>query len=167
MLFRSDVCSSDLLLIVAVIYGYMYWGNLAGENTPAGKAISYLSNEFEEVGEFVAATKLKQEELNQKNSSAPESSEAELLAIQSTTAGPSIAESSKAQLSEVESSARSSEAPEPIPENEMVAVNEPVASGTQIQLTDMPATEPATEPAVEQSVENNIFTAPVDRKSVV
>jgi tetratricopeptide (TPR) repeat protein len=135
-----------ILLIVAVIYGYMYWGNLAGENTPAGKAISYLSNEFEEVGEFVAATKLKQEELNQKNSSAPESSE-------------------------VESSARSSEAPEPIPENEMVAVIEPVASGTQIQLTDMLATEPATEPAaekaVEQSVENNIFTAPVAQSSNV
>jgi len=49
-----------ILLIVAVIYGYMFWGNLAGEDTPAGKAIAYLSSEFDEVGEFVAAVKAKQ-----------------------------------------------------------------------------------------------------------
>jgi tetratricopeptide (TPR) repeat protein len=48
-----------ILLIVAVIYGYMFWGNLAGENTPVGKAITYLSNEFVEVGEFVNAVKAK------------------------------------------------------------------------------------------------------------
>ena len=53
-----------ILLIVAVIYGYMFWGNLAGEDTPAGKAIAYLSNEFDEVEEFVNAVKSKQAELS-------------------------------------------------------------------------------------------------------
>jgi len=62
-----------ILLIVAVIYGYMFWGNLAGKDTPAGKALAYLSNEFEEVGEFVAAIKAKQEKLSQQESSAVQS----------------------------------------------------------------------------------------------
>ena len=53
-----------ILLIVAVIYAYMFWGNLAGEDTPAGKAIAYLSNEFVEVEEFVNAVKSKQAELS-------------------------------------------------------------------------------------------------------
>jgi tetratricopeptide (TPR) repeat protein len=65
-----------ILLIVAVIYGYMFWGNLAGEDTPAGKALAYLSNEFAEVGEFVAAIKAKQEKLSQQESSAVQSSAA-------------------------------------------------------------------------------------------
>lgn len=52
-----------ILLIVAVIYGYMFWGNLAGEDTPAGKAIAYLSDEFVEVESFVEAVKAKQAEL--------------------------------------------------------------------------------------------------------
>jgi len=50
-----------ILLIVVVIYSYMFWGNLAGEDTPAGKAIAYLSSEFVEVREFVDAIKAKQQ----------------------------------------------------------------------------------------------------------
>ncbi len=66
-----------ILLIVAVIYGYMFWGNLAGEDTPAGKALAYLSSEFDEVSEFVAAVKAKQEKLSQHKSADIESFEAE------------------------------------------------------------------------------------------
>lgn len=58
-----------ILLIVAVIYGYMFWGNLAGENTPAGKALAYLSNEFVEVEEFIAAVKAKQAQLTEEKQS--------------------------------------------------------------------------------------------------
>ena len=65
-----------ILLIVAVIYGYMFWGNLAGEDTPAGKALAYLSNEFDEVAEFVAAVKAKQEKLGQQESTEINLSEA-------------------------------------------------------------------------------------------
>lgn len=53
-----------ILLIVAVIYGYMFWGNLAGEKTPAGKALAYLSSEFVEVEEFINAVKAKQAQLS-------------------------------------------------------------------------------------------------------
>lgn len=48
-----------ILVIVVVIYGYMFWGNLAGEDTPAGKAIAYLADEFDVVDEFVEAVKEK------------------------------------------------------------------------------------------------------------
>ena len=65
-----------ILLIVAVIYGYMFWGNLAGEDTPAGKALAYLTNEYEEVAEFVAAVKAKQENLSQQELPGIESSAA-------------------------------------------------------------------------------------------
>lgn len=53
-----------ILLVVVVIYGYMFWGNLAGEDTPAGKALAYLSSEFVEVEEFINAVKAKQAKLN-------------------------------------------------------------------------------------------------------
>ena len=53
-----------ILLIVVVMYGYMFWGNLLGKETPAGKAIAYLSSEFVEVADFVDAVKAKQAELN-------------------------------------------------------------------------------------------------------
>jgi len=58
-----------ILLIVAVIYGYMFWGNLLGDDTPAGKSIAYLSEEFEEVAEFVDAVKAKQEKHQQQTAS--------------------------------------------------------------------------------------------------
>ena len=53
-----------ILLVVAVIYGYMFWGNLTGEKTPAGKALAYLSHEFVEVEEFINAVKAKQATLS-------------------------------------------------------------------------------------------------------
>ncbi len=53
-----------ILLVVTVIYGYMFWGNLAGDDTPAGKALAYLSDEFVEVEEFIAAVKAKQAKLS-------------------------------------------------------------------------------------------------------
>ncbi len=53
-----------ILLIVIVIYGYMFWGNLLGKDTPAGKAVAYLSSEFVEVEEFVNAVKAKHARLN-------------------------------------------------------------------------------------------------------
>jgi len=65
-----------ILLIVAVIYGYMFWGNLAGDDTPAGKALAYLSSEFDDVSEFVAAVKAKQEKLSQYESAEINPSEA-------------------------------------------------------------------------------------------
>ena len=76
-----------ILLIVAVIYGYMFWGNLAGEDTPAGKAIAYLSDEFVEVESFVEAVKSKQAELDNERSSAEtpvDMAEPELTAEQSS-----------------------------------------------------------------------------------
>jgi tetratricopeptide (TPR) repeat protein len=60
-----------ILLIVAVIYGYMFWGNLAGEDTPVGKAITYLSNEFVEVGEFVNAVKAKHAQVSAEHADVP------------------------------------------------------------------------------------------------
>ena len=77
-----------ILLIVAVIYGYMFWGNLAGEDTPAGKAIAYLSDEFVEVESFVDAVKSKQAELANERSPAEEPvvpAEPESTAEQSST----------------------------------------------------------------------------------
>ena len=61
-----------ILLIVAVIYGYMFWGNLVGKDTPAGKAIAYLSDEFVEVESFVDAVKSKQAELASERAPAEE-----------------------------------------------------------------------------------------------
>jgi tetratricopeptide (TPR) repeat protein len=53
-----------ILLIVAVIYGYMFWGNLTGKDTPVGEAVAYLSKEFKSVDSFVTAVKEKQAKLS-------------------------------------------------------------------------------------------------------
>jgi len=53
-----------ILVIISVIYSYMFWGNLTGKNTPVGKAVAYLSNEFDGVGQFVEGVKNKQARLS-------------------------------------------------------------------------------------------------------
>jgi hypothetical protein len=47
---------SNIILIafvLALTYAYVYWDNLTGEDTPAGKAIAYLSVEYDEVREYL------------------------------------------------------------------------------------------------------------------
>ena len=47
---------SNIILIVFVLaltYAYVYWDNLTGEDTPAGKLVAYLSTEYDEVREFL------------------------------------------------------------------------------------------------------------------
>ena len=73
-----------ILLIVAVIYAYMFWGNLLGKDTPAGKAVAYLSNEFVEVEEFVNAVKAKQAQLSEEHSSDQDSSRSEMVEVAET-----------------------------------------------------------------------------------
>jgi len=49
---------SNIILIafvLALTYAYVYWDNLTGEDTPAGKAIAYLSVEYDEVREYLDA----------------------------------------------------------------------------------------------------------------
>lgn len=49
---------SNIILIafvLALTYAYVYWDNLTGEDTPAGKLIAYLSVEYDEVREFLDA----------------------------------------------------------------------------------------------------------------
>ena len=74
-----------ILLIVAVIYAYMFWGNLLGKDTPAGKAVAYLSNEFVEVEEFVNAIKAKQAQLSEEKSSDQDSSRSEMAETANTS----------------------------------------------------------------------------------
>ena len=52
-----------ILVIVSVIYCYMYWGNLTGKNTPAAKAVAFLSQKFNGVDEFIEGVKNKQARL--------------------------------------------------------------------------------------------------------
>ncbi len=73
-----------ILLIVAVIYAYMFWGNLMGEDTPAGKAVAYLSDEFVEVKEFVDAVKAKQAKLSQEHKPVQQSSSSETAVVTTT-----------------------------------------------------------------------------------
>ena len=49
---------SNIILIafvLALTYAYVYWDNLTGEDTPAGKVIAYLSVEYDEVREYLDA----------------------------------------------------------------------------------------------------------------
>lgn len=77
-----------ILLIVAVIYAYMFWGNLLGKDTPAGKAVAYLSAEFDDVAEFVNAVKTKQALLNEGPSSTPSASTNATVEADTSDSGP-------------------------------------------------------------------------------
>lgn len=80
-----------ILLIIVVIYSYMFWGNLAGEGTPAGKAIAYLSSEFVEVREFVDAIKARQQAASaEKSEKQAETHVAETRAAQMVEPAPAI-----------------------------------------------------------------------------
>ena len=126
-----------ILLIVAVIYGYMFWGNLAGEDTPAGKALAYLSNEFDEVAEFVAAVKAKQEKLGQQESTEINLSEAPEPSFKNDV--PVVAES--------------------------VDTGTPIQLA-EIQVVEAQVVETAVvEQDFIQAAEKNNFTAPVDENS--
>ncbi len=86
-----------ILLIVAVIYGYMFWGNLAGEKTPAGKVLAYLSSEFVEVDEFIKAIKVKQSQLSAQQTPAEQSSpEAQPVQAEAKADEQSVAETLEA-----------------------------------------------------------------------
>ncbi len=78
---------------MAVIYGYMFWGNLVGEKTPGGKALAYLSNEFVEVEEFINAVKAKQAMLAEKkqHSAEPEIENRQITAASSEPGNPEAA----------------------------------------------------------------------------
>ena len=54
-----------IIIVVGLIYSYVYWGNLVGSDTPAGKAVVYLSDEFVEVKEFVDGIKAKNKDKEQ------------------------------------------------------------------------------------------------------
>lgn len=47
-----------IIFVLALCYAYVYWDNLTGEDTPAGKAIAWVSEEFEEFGGLLAYLKV-------------------------------------------------------------------------------------------------------------
>ena len=56
---------SNIILIAFVLalsYAYVYWDNLTGEDTPAGKAMAWVSEEFEEVEGLLAYLKVSKDE---------------------------------------------------------------------------------------------------------
>lgn len=51
-----------IIFVLALTYAYVYWDNLTGHDTPAGKVIAWLSDEFDMVREFVEDYEQKQAE---------------------------------------------------------------------------------------------------------
>ncbi len=52
-----------IVIVVALSYSYVYWDDLTGQDTPAGEAIAWASEEFEEIEELLAYFKFTDEEL--------------------------------------------------------------------------------------------------------
>ena len=127
-----------ILLIVAVIYAYMFWGNLLGKDTPAGKAVAYLSNEFVEVEEFVNAIKAKQAQLSEEKSSDQDSSRSEM----AETANTSDSDKAPQQIVSIEPESIESAPIEP----ESIATEEVVVEAK----TEVASTPVASQPVIEQ-----------------
>jgi tetratricopeptide (TPR) repeat protein len=121
-----------IILVVVVIYGYMFWGNLIGENTPAGKAIAYLSDEFVVVEEFVEAVKEKQAQL-----------------------------SSESPSSEDQSSGGAAENGTSEQADESVASSAPSHKATTVAGNEKPTQQAQSAPAQPTSTQQAVATAPV------
>ncbi len=167
-----------ILLIVAVIYAYMFWGNLLGKDTPAGKAVAYLSSEFVEVEEFVNAIKAKQAQLSEEQSSDQDSSRSEM----AETANTSDSDKAPQQIVSIEPESIESAPiePESIATEEVVVeaktevASKPVASQPVIEQPHIESIKPesiepesiaAEEVVVEHKTE--VASAPVDEQQPV
>ncbi|NOQ69645.1 MAG: hypothetical protein GQ573_06030 [Gammaproteobacteria bacterium] len=129
-----------ILLIVAVIYAYMFWGNLLGKDTPAGKAVAYLSNEFVEVEEFVNAVKARQAQLSEEQSSVQQASKPEM----AETANVNDTDKSSQQIKSIEPESKQ---PEAIATNAVAVENQPEVAS--IAVEPQPVIE---QPVIEQPV---------------
>ncbi len=137
-----------ILLIVAVIYAYMFWGNLLGEDTPAGKAVAYLSTEFVEVEEFVNAIKAKQAELSEEQLSAQHSSKPDM----DETANTSDTDKAPQHTGSVEPESIEPKSIEPEPvEAESIAAEEVVVEARTEVASNPVESQPVIEkPVIEQ-----------------
>lgn len=118
------------LLIAVVIYGYMFWGNLAGKDTPAGEAIAYLSNEFVEVDKFVKAVKARQAELSSESS--PAETAQSLESVPGSAPEP-VAESTPAPEASAAAEAQADSTPADMPES--IAEKQPAAVVVAVEET--------------------------------
>jgi len=147
------------LLIVIVIYGYMFWGNLLGKETPAGKAIAYLSSEFVEVGDFVDAVKAKQAQLNGESMSpqvAPKTSvimESEIAAEDNVQYQPIKTDEKSLQESPQENSDLAVTAK--LAESQGVGtLNQPQSTASVAEMKDSAIQETFVSPEIERQLEN-------------
>jgi tetratricopeptide (TPR) repeat protein len=122
----------------------MFWGNLLGKDTPAGKVIAYLSDEFVEVKEFVNAIKAKQAQISEEKSQGKQASSTAMadapgdadtaVAVQTTenvVTGGGTGDQAVENIAEA-----ASEPAEPVADEPMA--NEPVADEA---MADEPVTE--------------------------
>jgi len=147
------------LLIVIVIYGYMFWGNLLGKETPAGKAIAYLSSEFVEVADFVDAVKAKQAQLNGESMSpqvAPKTSvimESEIAAEDNVQYQPIKTDEKSLQESPQENSDLAVTAK--LAESQGVGtLNQPQSTASVAEMKDSAIQETFVSPEIERQLEN-------------
>ena len=139
-----------ILLIFIVMYGYIFWGNLLGRDTPAGKVIAYLSGEFVEVKEFVAAVKDKQEKLTAGGQPTEQQSSEQQTALLSDLehdSGSSAQVDEPMQGAPVESEAAESEAAENEPLQIEPQQAEPLATNVAVAESDNNSAE---RPSLEQ-----------------
>jgi tetratricopeptide (TPR) repeat protein len=153
-----------ILLIVAVIYVYMFWGNLLGKDTPAGKAVAYLSDEFVEVKEFVNAIKAKQAQLSNDKSQGQQSSGA----VADASAGADTTEAIQATESIVtenqaeESSADVANMPAEQTVSEQAAIAVPVTAAEQQPVITGDEQDNMAVPQSAASADSNEATAPMN-----
>lgn len=91
-----------IIIVVGLIYSYVYWGNLVGSDTPAGKAIVYLSDEFVEVKDFVDGIKAKNKDKEQQGNQ-----DDVLVSAESKKAAPVQADNTDTAAAEINASANS------------------------------------------------------------
>jgi outer membrane biosynthesis protein TonB len=145
---------SNIILIafvLALTYAYVYWDNLTGEDTPAGKAIAYLSAEYDEVREFLDAYDAGADDAG--DVAQTEAAEPEPVAKVTETASvpqvqPSPVPQSRPPLQQQVPPQASMQQPpvrQPAPEREMSA--QPPAMPMSRTAETMPADQPAQEEA--------------------
>lgn len=111
-----------IAFILALTYAYVYWDNLTGPDTPAGKVIAVLTEEFESVREFVESyqpdtTIVEQgpeQSVAQVSDESDESADAALAA--SSTSTPPVASAAPQPQSQAQPQSQEQPQPQPQPQ---------------------------------------------------
>ena len=174
MIHRFFAYVASILAILIITYGYVYWGNLLGENTPAGQVIAWLSGEETKSLEFL--TESKESKPRQETEAMPESPlngdrleaqiEAEPVIDVQDSAEPAVDDADIAQQADASRAAKPADTADTSPESETESAESLTPETVATETVSTEAAQTETAPPEAASTEAAVTASLVDTGDV-